>query len=112
MNNLLVKVVSKEHVRKRHFYENFSFSNKEPIVTGSIEIQNPNEAVESFSTKMLEASFDKTTAVRTYNNGIESNVVDFSQVEVGPKSTLKYKVVWYPNLKIGTKLSSAEFKCY
>jgi hypothetical protein len=113
MNQLEVKVTSKEKTRKFSFFETFSFNNTETIVTGRIEIYNPTEISKDFSTKMLKAKFNDAQPVRSYKKGAETNVVDFQNgVQIPSQTTRVYNAVWYPNLPAGIKLTSAEFSCY
>lgn len=110
-NQLVVKISSSERVGKFNFIESLSLANKKPIIRGSINVHNTNDSARVFSMKMLEASFNRAPAIRAYKNGVESNVVDFDEVEILAGSIKTYEVVWYPNIEIGTQLNSGEFRC-
>lgn len=110
-NQLVVKISSSERVGKFKISETLNHVNRKPIIRGGITIHNASSSTKVFSMKMLEASFDRTPAIRAYKKGVESNVVDFGEVEILAGSIKTYEVVWYPNLEIGTQLHSGEFRC-
>lgn len=113
LNQLSIKVFSKDKTRTFSLFETFNLSNNKTIVAGKLEVKNSSETPKKFSTKMLEARFNESEASRSYVKGVGTFVLDFEGgQEIAPNSTLKIDVVWYPNLKAGIKLDSAEFACY
>lgn len=112
LNDISVKVFSKDKTRTFSFFETFNFSNEKTIVAGTLKVTNPSKTPKQFSTRMLEAKFNDAESSRSYVKGVGSYVLDFEGgQEIAPNSTQEINVVWYPNFKAGIKLNSAVFTC-
>jgi len=107
MNQLLatgktleIKASITPHIRK--------FDNGKSKIEGKITITNQTQLVQKFGNEFLTLIVNGTLVARAYKDTIASDVIDFSTVDIKPRSSLSLPVYWVYSVPASTKIDSVQ----
>lgn len=83
-----------------------TFDNGKSKIEGKVTITNRTSVAQKYGNEFLRLTVNGKFVSRTYKDSVASEVIDFSVVEIKPRSSLSLPVYWVFELPTATEITS------